>query len=381
MDSSTEALWHIAQQVGILPRVASRTRDRKLVAPDGRAFLDFVTASYLGLEFDERCLGAMRAAMERHGLSSYAVPLYVRSQAQATLERELAEYLDLADVVLFNNVTTLHASVLPAIWGQFDRRFAHPHIHHSMRMAVRGLHGSRLHKVSGDDSDQFERAIQAATANATSRSIVLTDGVFSMSGEIGITSALDELCAQTDLWLYVDDSHGFGVTGGGVGSAKHVRRSRNRLLYVGSFHKSCAVPVSFIAGPAEIIASLRKSAASLVFSAAVPEYHIAGALEALRVIRSPEGDERRQRLQRHNSTTSAAAGKSRSTDSGIVAVSFGDAGRFVRAGLCLHEHSIAFCPVTYPAVERGEMRIRLCLSASHAQADIDALAHALVLCN
>jgi 8-amino-7-oxononanoate synthase len=380
MDSSTEALWDIAQQVGILPRVVSRTRDRKLIAPDGSMFLDFVTASYLGLEFDERCLGAMRAAMERHGLSSYAVPLYVRSEAQATLERELAEYLDLADAVLFNNVTTLHASVLPVIWGQFDRRFAHPYIHHSMRMAVRGLPGQRLQKLSGDSGDEFERSLKTATASTTSRSIVLTDGVFSMSGEIGITAALDALCADNNLWLYVDDSHGFGVTGGGVGSARNVRRSRDRLFYVGSFHKSCAVPVSFIAGPAEIIASLRKSAASLVFSAAVPEYHIAGASQALGVIRSAEGDERRQQLRRYNAATSAAARKSGPTESGIVAISFSDPGQFVRAGLRLHEHCIAFCPVTYPAIEKGEMRIRLCLSASHAPSDVDALARALTVC-
>ena len=377
-----EQLWKIALMRQLLLRQAEPRPLRKLVTPQGTEYLDFASASYLGLSFDSRMTDALYESAQKNGVFTYCSPVFLRPPKQAQLEEALAGLTEYQDAVLFTTVTALHGGVLPALVRHYDiilvDEFAHQSIHDALKIAgTRRIVAFRHNSV-----DDVCRLLSGGALGRVRRPLLITDGVFSMSGEVAPLEQLSAVVSEANGTLYVDDSHGFGVLGkDGEGLSRLLSRLPCDSLYVASMSKALATPVAFVATDRRTASLLRTQAHTCLFSGNVPIVFLDVAAVALNILTSKEGAVLRERLASNVEALTCRlrqmGGKAIYHGGGIVALGVENSHVFETLCLSLDDRLIAFNPVMFPAIPKGEFRARFCLSASHSLADIENVVSSL----
>jgi 8-amino-7-oxononanoate synthase len=276
-----------AKQHDLLPYFRLLTSQAgPVVEMEGRETIMLGSNNYLGLTGDERVKQAARDALETYGtgvtgsrLLNGTTPLHV------ALERELAEWMETEDAIVFSTGYQANLGSLGTILEPGDTVICDSGDHASILDGCR-LSGAKLRPFRHNRMEKLEKMLQRATEDGGGV-LVVVDGVFSMEGDVCDLPRIVELCSAHSARLMVDEAHGAGVLGArGAGACELFGLEQEVDLRMGTFSKSLASCGGFVAGPADVVEYLRIASRSFVFSASAVPAAVGAALEALRVIRS-----------------------------------------------------------------------------------------------
>jgi 8-amino-7-oxononanoate synthase len=350
---------------------------------EGRACINFCSNDYLGLAADPRLAAAAKRALDHSGTGSGAAALvsgYNREHAR--LEEELADFLERPRVLLFSTGWAANLGVLRALLKRDDVLVA-DELNHASLIDGGRLAGAHYVRVAHADLGGFGRALREARA-ADRQALLVTDGVFSMDGDLADLPALSGLCEAREASLMIDDAHGFGVLGAqGRGSFEFLSHPAAPLppplVHVATLGKSLGAAGAFVAGSETLIEYLIQRARSWVFSTAPPPAIAAAAREGLRILRAEP--ERRAALHANIRRFRAGAAALRldlsPSETPIQPLVLGEEARALALSRFLYERGYWVAAIRPPTVPHGTSRLRITLSAAHRPEQIDGLLAAL----
>lgn len=343
------------------------------IVVDGKRVLNFCSNNYLGLANDARLKQAAHAAIDRFGVG----PAAVRSIAgtlslHLELERRLAEFKGVEATISFQSGFNSNGAVIPALVGKEDAIFSDELNHASIIDGAR-LSGAKVIRYTHNDAEALEDAI-TTNAGTYRGALIVTDGVFSMDGDVAPLPQIVEVAERHDILLMVDDAHGEGVLGrGGRGIVDHFGMHGRVDVEVGTLSKAFGVVGGYIAGKQEIVEWLRQRGRPFLFSSAIPAADAAACIAAVDILEeSTELVERLWENARYFKTGMKRLGfETGASETPITPVMLGDAQLAQDFSHALFEHDVFAMAIKYPTVPQGKARIRVMISAAHSQEDLD----------
>jgi 8-amino-7-oxononanoate synthase len=347
------------------------------VIVDGQSLVNFCSNDYLGLAHHPALATAMQGASEEFGSGSGAAHLVCgHSHHHHALEEELASFLNRQRALLFSTGYMANQGVISSFSGRNEVVLADRLNHASLLDGAR-LAGARQLRYPHRDWMAAKRLLDAHD----NTSLLATDGVFSMDGDVAPLTELASLCRQHDAWLVVDDAHGIGVLGAtGGGSVEQAGLDAAAVpLLVGTLGKALGSFGAFVAGDDEIIELLMQKARSYIYTTALPPPVAAATRAALRICQAESW--RRERLQAliRRFRQGALQLNLRLADSAtaIQPLLVGDSRRALALSAALRSAGFWVSAIRPPTVPAGGERLRITLSAAHHERDIDTLLEAL----
>ena len=339
---------------------------------DGKDVLNFCSNNYLGLANHPKLVEAAKEATGKYGVG----PAAVRTIAGTTglhvqLEQRLAKFKGAEDVITFQSGFTANLGTIPALVGKEDVIFSDRLNHASIIDGCR-LSGARIVAYEHNDPAALEKAINE-NAGTYRRALVVTDGVFSMDGDIAPLPGLYEVTKKHDLLLMVDDAHGEGVLGrGGRGIVDHFGLHGKVDIEIGTLSKAFGVVGGLVAGDKTIVEWLRQRGRPFLFSSAVTAPDAAACLAAVDLLE--ESTDLVDRLW-DNANYFKGEMKKLGFDTGlsetpITPVMLGEAPLAQQFSRELFEQGVFAMAIGFPTVPKGKARIRVMISAAHDRDDL-----------
>ncbi|MBL8146237.1 MAG: glycine C-acetyltransferase [Anaerolineae bacterium] len=339
---------------------------------DGRRVINLCANNYLGLANHPRLKEAAKRAIDTYGIGPGAVRTIAGTmKLHLDLERRLAEFKHAEAVISLQSGFAANLATIPALMGRGDVIFSDELNHASI---IDGCRLSRATIVSFAHADVDDLRRKIAETTGYNRRLIVTDGVFSMDGDIAPLPALQALAEEHDILLMVDDAHGEGVLGkGGRGIVDHFGLHGKVDIEVGTMSKAFGVVGGMVAGPKVIIDWIRQRGRPFLFSSAATVPDVAACLEAIDLLE--ESDELVQRLwanaelvKHELANMGFDVGHSATP---IVPVMLGEAPLAQVFSKALLEAGVFAMAIGFPTVARGKARIRVMNSAAHTPADLE----------
>ena len=339
---------------------------------DGKNVLNFCSNNYLGLANHPKIVEAAKEATKKYGVG----PAAVRSIAgtmdlHVQLEQRLARFKGAEAVITFQSGFTANLGTIAALVGKEDVIFSDRLNHASIIDGCR-LSGAKIVAYEHNDPGALEDAIKEHASNFR-RALIITDGVFSMDGDIAPLPALVEVARKYDILFMVDDAHGEGVLGkGGRGIVDHFGLHGKVDIEVGTMSKAFGVVGGMVAGDKVIIEWLRQRGRPFLFSSAVTAPDAAACLAAVDLLE--ESTELVDKLWA-NAKYFKAEMKKLGFDTGasetpITPVMLGEAPLAQQFSRDLFEEGVFAMAIGFPTVAKGKARIRVMISAAHDNDDL-----------
>ncbi|WP_418903716.1 8-amino-7-oxononanoate synthase [Pokkaliibacter plantistimulans] len=348
------------------------------VVLDGQRYLAFCSNDYLGLANDPRLKQSAIEAVQRYGVGSGASHLVSGHSAEHhALEEELAVFTGRQRALLFSTGYMANLGAISALLDDQSAVFEDRLNHASLLDA--GLNsGARFQRYLHNDVDNLASRLGKATQ---SHKLVVTDGVFSMDGDVAPLNELAQLCHDQQAWLMVDDAHGFGVLGEhGAGLVEACELDQQQVpVLMATLGKALGCAGAFIAGSETLIEALIQFARPYIYTTAMPPAVAAAGRQALRIVQ--QEPERRLHLQhlirrfRHEAEVMGLTLMSSQT--AIQPVLVGSAARAMALSASLLQQGIWVTAIRPPTVPAGMSRLRITLTAAHTDQQLDRLLYAL----
>ena len=350
------------------------------VLVNGKSCLGFSSNDYLGLANHPAVIAAFQQAANRYGVGSGASHLVSGHSAEhQALEEELAAFTGRPRAILFSTGYMANVGVIRALVER-DDLVVQDRLNHASLLDGGFLCRGEFQRYAHTDLP----AAQSLLANSRAqRKLLVSDGVFSMDGDLADLPALADIADQNNAWLMVDDAHGFGVLGDtGRGIAEHFAMDIDRLpILVGTLGKSFGTFGAFVAGSEALIESLIQFARTYIYTTALPPAVAAASRAALTLIDSESW--RREKLQTliaHFQKGAAERGIAlMASPTPIQPVLIGDDAKVIKIGEYLLKAGFWTGAIRPPTVPVGSARLRITLTAEHEAAHIDALLDTLAL--
>lgn len=365
-----------AQGVFRLPRVV-QGRQRARAVIDGREVINLSSNNYLGLATHPRLIEAARRAVEEYGVGSGAVRTIVGTQdLHRTLEETLARFKRTEAVLVYQSGFTANAGTVAAILSRGDVVVSDELNHASI------IDGCRLSRATikiypHADMEGLRQKLDEARQEVREGGhiLVVTDGVFSMDGDIAPLPDVVRIAREYGAITMVDDAHASGVLGDhGRGSVDHWGLHGQVDIQVGTLSKAVGVLGGYVAGSRTLIEYLLQRARPILFSTSHPPAVTAACIEAIRLME--ESDELIQRLwantrffQEELRKLGFDTGK---TQTPITPIIVGDEAKAMAFSDQLFEEGVFAQGIAYPTVPRGKARVRAIVTAEHTRADLEA---------
>ncbi|AXK73163.1 8-amino-7-oxononanoate synthase [Lysobacter sp. TY2-98] len=345
---------------------------------DGRELLNFCSNDYLGLSQHPQVIAALRDGSVE-GVGSTASALVCGHHAlHATLEREVADWLQAPAALLFGSGFTANLAVLQALLQSGDT-CVQDRLNHASLIDAAKLSGATLRRYPHNDAEAAAR--QLATHEGDGLALIATDGVFSMDGDVAPLRELAALAHANDALLYVDDAHGVGVLGpDGRGSVAGAGLStRDVPLQLATLGKALGTYGALVVGDADLVGHLAETARGHVYSTALPPALAAASIAAVRIARA--ADDRRAHLaalvaQFRGGASNHGLDVLPSTTP-IQAVMAFDDRIALRMAQVLEDAGFWVSAIRPPTVPEGRARLRVTLTAAHTESEVDTLVDAL----
>lgn len=345
------------------------------VVVDGREMVISGSNDYLGLTQDPRLKKAARDALNDFGTSCTGSRFLTGTLTlHRTLEARLAEYLNKEAALTFSAGYLGSLAVLSALAGRHDVMYFDRENHACLYDGARLAYGS-LRKYDHADVDDLARLLERDAGRSGGRMIV-TDGVFSMSGRIAPLPELAQVARRYGARLVVDDAHATGVLGaGGRGTAEHFGLEHEVDLIIGTFSKSFGSVGGFMAGSTSVVKYVKHHARPFIFTAALPAMQMAAALKALEIMASePELREALWRnVQQLRDGLRDLGFDTLGSRTPILPVLIGDDDETIRFWRGLWDAGVFTTPAIPPGVPKGQSIIRTSVNASHTPEQLSLL--------
>ena len=383
----------IFRQVPQLGAVVSE-QDGRNVKIGGRWYSDFASANYLGLDLHPEVLASIPDAIRRWGAHPSWTRAVASPQIYEDLEREIARFVGVPDVLVFPTVTLLHSGVLPVLAGTDGVILLDRAAHTSMQEAAQlaKSRGTAVDWFDHNDPRDLERRLEHHGGRA--RKMIAVDGVYSMSGAYPPLPEFARLARKHGARVYVDDAHGLGVVGEnptpnnpygdrGNGIVRHLGlRHGEEIVYVGGMSKAFSSMAAFISCADEEEKRQLAMASTAVFSGPCPTASLASALAGLRISQNGEGsDIRRRLLGLTRELVAGARALGFAVDNNemfpLVGVRIGYMPEVVEACKVLWSHGILITPALFPAVPLDRGALRFTVTAANTEEQVRQALEAL----
>ncbi len=374
-----KAIAWIDDEIAALKEAGLFNRIRTIESPmdghvtiDGRSLLNFCANNYLGLANHPRLRTAVKDAVDKYGVGPGAVRTIAGTMSlHIQLEERLAAFKRAEACITLQSGFTANLATIPALVGRGDVIFSDELNHASI------IDGSRLSRATivryaHNNVEDLRQKIAETTEYG--RRLIVTDGVFSMDGDIAPLDKICEVAEEHDILLMVDDAHGEGVLGeGGRGIVDHFGLHGRVDVEVGTLSKAFGVMGGLVAGKQSIIDWLRQRGRPFLFSSALTVPDTAACLAAVELLQ--ESTELVDRLW-----SNAALFKKEMQEMGfntgvtqtpIVPVMLGEATLAQKFSQRLFEEGVFAMAIGYPTVAQGKARIRVMNSAAHSHDDLE----------
>ena len=340
---------------------------------DGKRALNFCSNNYLGLANHPRLIKAAQTAVEKYGVGPGAVRTIAGTMnLHLDLEKRLADFKGVEAAISFQSGFNANLATIPALVGKEDVIFS-DELNHASIIDGSRLSGARIIRFAHADPGDLRRVLAENRANFP-HGLVVTDGVFSMDGDIAPLDKIYEVSAPFETILMVDDAHGEGVLGrGGRGIVDHFGLHGKVDVEVGTLSKAFGVVGGVVAGNALVVEWLRQRGRPFLFSSAMTMPDTAACLAAVDLLE--ESTELVDKLW-ENTRYFKAEMKRLGFDTGnsvtpITPVMLGEAPLAQQFSRELFEEGVFAMSIGYPTVPRGKARIRVMISAAHQKEDLD----------
>ncbi len=340
---------------------------------DGQKVLNLCSNNYLGFADHPRLKEAAKKAIDEFGVGPGAVRSIAGTQSlHLELETKLAEFKHAPACIVLQAGFSANTAVIPAITGRGDLIFSDELNHASIIDGCRLSRADVVRYAHNDAADLRNKIIQHK--DSARRMLVITDGVFSMDGDIAPLPEIAEVADEFGAIVMVDDAHGEGVLGdSGRGIVNHFKLEGKVEIEVGTLSKAFGVMGGFVTGPRVLIDYLRQRARPFLFSSGLTPADTAAAIAAVDVLL--ESDELVKRLWDNaayfQKGLREAGFDTGQTQTPITPVMLGEAKLASDFSKKLFEKGIFAQSISYPTVPRGKARIRCMVSAAHSTEDLD----------
>lgn len=356
-------------------RVVDSAQGAEIVV-DGRPLLSFCSNDYLGLANHPAVIAAMQRGAEHYGVGSGAAHLVTGHMTpHHQLEEELAAFTGYPRALLFSTGYMANLGVVSALCGTGDAVFE-DRLNHASLLDAGLLSRARLQRFPHGDVAALNERLAESKAQ---RKLIVTDGVFSMDGDIAPLHTLAECARNNNAWLMMDDAHGLGVIGEhGRGSMEVCGITPHDLpLLVGTLGKGFGSFGAFVAADDVFIETLIQQARPYIYTTALPPAVAEATRASLRLIQSDEGGERRGHLadliRRFRSGAQQLGLQLMESPTAIQPLLVGESATAVQLSEALLEHGILISAIRPPTVPEGTARLRITLSAAHSTVQVDRL--------
>ncbi|MAT42565.1 MAG: 8-amino-7-oxononanoate synthase [Anaerolineaceae bacterium] len=340
---------------------------------DGKRVLNFCSNNYLGLANHPKMVEAAQNALQKYGVGPGAVRTIAGTMdIHLELEKRLAKFKGVEDCITFQSGFSANIATIPCLVDKNDAILSDELNHASIIDGCR-LSGAKILVFKHADAADLER-VYLENKDKYRRFLTITDGVFSMDGDLAPLDKIYEITSKYDLMLMVDDAHGEGVVGkGGRGIVDHFNLHGKVDVEVGTMSKAFGVVGGMVAGSAKIIQWLRQRGRPFLFSSAVPPADVAACLAAVDLLESStelvdrlwdNGNYFKSEMQKLGFDT----GESQTP---ITPVMLGDAKLAREFSRELFENGVFAMALGFPTVPLGKARIRVMISAAHSKEDLD----------
>ncbi len=379
--------WEAELAADLAQRRADRLYRRRLVVEgpqgpliqvDGRQLLSFCSNDYLGLAADPRLAEALQDGVRRYGVGSGAAHLVSgHSAAHHVLEEELAAFTGRDRALLFSTGYMANLAAVTALVGRGDTVFE-DRLNHASLIDGGLLSQARFKRYAHADADALRTGLAGPAAG---RRLVVTDGVFSMDGDLAPLAELASACADHAAMLMVDDAHGLGVVGADGGGTLRVAglSQRQAPVLMGTLGKAFGTSGAFVAGSEAVIETLIQRARPYIYTTAPPPAIAVATRAALRIVQTESW--RREHLQgllaRFRKEAVGLGLRLLPTATPIQPVLAGSVERALAWSAALEQAGILVTAIRPPTVPAGTARLRITFSASHDDAQLDRLLDAL----
>ncbi len=341
---------------------------------EGKKVLNLCSNNYLGFANEPRLKEAAKRAIDKWGVGPGAVRTIAGTlKIHEDLEKALADFKRVEATLFFQTGFITNQAVIPTLIGEGDAVFSDELNHASIIDGIRLTKAKRYIYKHGD-ADDLKSKLEEASRENFRRKLIVTDGVFSMDGDLAPLPEIVELAEKYDALVMVDDAHGEGVLGeAGRGIVDHFKLHGRVDIEVGTLSKAFGVVGGYVAGKRELIEYLKQKSRPFLFSSPLSPADTAAALEAVRILM--ESGERVKKLW-ENAKYFKGKMKELGFDTGnsqtpITPVMLYDAKLASEFSRRLFEEGVFAQAIGYPTVPKGKARIRVMISAVHTKEDLD----------
>ena len=376
---SIKTQW-IQEELDGLKQAGLYNRIRTLSSPqgawltvDGKRVLNFCSNNYLGLANHPQLVQAAEEAIQKYGIGPAAVRTIAGTMdLHLELEKRLAAFKGVEAAITFQSGFTANLATIPALIGKEDVIFS-DELNHASIIDGSRLSGGRIVRYAHANPADLERVIQE-NKGAYRRALTVSDGVFSMDGDVAPLDKLYEVASSHDILLMVDDAHGEGVLGtGGRGIVDHFHLHGKVDVEVGTLSKAFGVVGGVVAGNSVIIEWLRQRGRPFLFSSAVTVPDVAACLAAIDLLESStELVDRLWENARYFKAEMVKLGfDTGNSTTPITPIMLGEAPLAQQFSRELYDEGVFAMALGFPTVPKGKARIRVMISAAHTHEDLD----------
>ncbi|MCO7151706.1 glycine C-acetyltransferase [Vagococcus lutrae] len=339
-----------------------------------KELINLSSNNYLGLATDSSLKAVAKEAIDEWGVGAGAVrTINGTLDLHLELEQELAKFKGTEAAIAYQSGFNCNMAAISAVMGKGDVILSDELNHASIIDGCR-LSGAKIVRVKHSDmADLRQKAQEVRESGLYKKAMFITDGVFSMDGDIAKLPEIVEIAKEFDMMVYVDDAHGSGVLGKGHGTVKHFGLEKEVEFQIGTLSKAVGVVGGYVAGSQALIDWLKVRSRPFLFSTAVTPADAAAATAALRRIdEHPELNEQLWENARYFKEKLEALGfETGITETPITPVIIGDEQAAQDFSKRLYEEGIYVKSIVFPTVPRGTARVRNMPTAAHTKSMLD----------
>ncbi|MDF1510803.1 glycine C-acetyltransferase [Robertmurraya sp. DFI.2.37] len=345
-----------------------------IIKINGRSLINLSSNNYLGLATDTKLKNAALEAIEKFGVGAGAVrTINGTLQLHLSLEEKLAKFKNTEAAIAYQSGFNCNMAAISAVMDKNDAILSDELNHASI------IDGCRLSKAKiirynhSDMNDLHEKAKEASESGQFNKVMVITDGVFSMDGDIAKLLEIVEIAEKFDLITYVDDAHGSGVLGKGAGTVKHFNLSDKVDFQIGTLSKAIGVVGGYVAGKQELIDWLKVRSRPFLFSTSLTPADVAASIKAIDILmESSELNERLWENADYLKKGLAALGFDiGESETPITPCIIGDEVKTQKFSQRLNEEGVYAKSIVFPTVPKGTGRVRNMPTAAHTKEMLD----------